>query len=119
VNPNELVKEVQLKCGAIPGVRLFRQNVGLAYSREQLENLLVGRPARPVQYGTPGMADLTGIAGPTGKRIEIECKVGAGRQNKFQKLWQAMIESQGGIYLLARSVDQAVRDLRARLGVPA
>lgn len=119
MNPTELVKQVQLKCGAIPGLRLFRQNVGLAYSRDEVEKLLAGRSARPVQYGVAGMADLGGIAGPSGRRVEVECKVGTGRQNPNQKKWQAMIEGQGGVYILARSVDQVVAELRLKLGIAA
>ena len=59
-------------------------------------------------FGVPGQADLTGIL-PGVLRLEIEVKGPDGRQTKGRRAIHQMIERFGGIYLLARSV-QDVRD---------
>lgn len=74
-------------------LRLWRANVGSARFGRQV-----------VQFGVPGQADLTGII-PGGRRLEIEVKSEAGRQSRDQKAWQTLIERFGGLYILARSVE--------------
>ncbi len=73
-------------------MRLWRANVGVAR---------FGR--RTVAFGIPGQADLTGIL-PGGIRLEIEVKGPNGRQTEDQRNFARMIERFGGIYVLARSV---------------
>lgn len=79
-------------------MRLWRANVGVAR---------IGGPrsagGRIVRFGLPGQADLTGIL-PGGLRLEIEVKGAAGRQTEEQRAFQRMIERFGGVYVLARSV---------------
>lgn len=79
--------------------RLWRANVGAAR---------IGGPRRAggrvVRFGLPGQADLTGIL-PGGVRLEIEVKGPDGRQTEEQRAFQRMIERFGGVYVLARSVD--------------
>ena len=80
-----------------PDMRLWRMNVGAtAYP---------GEPTRYVKFGVPGFSDLHGIL-PNGHAIYIECKrpVG-GKQSEDQKTFQGVIESMGGTYILASSVD--------------
>lgn len=93
----------------VPDVRVFRQNVAK----------LPDRTGRWIQFGVPGMADIGGIAGPGGWRIEIEMKKGKGHRNKKtierQKNWRKMIESLGGIYIIAVSPSHAVEQLLAAL----
>jgi len=67
-----------------------------------------------VRFGFKGMADLSGIV-QGGRRLEIECKTKTGRLSKEQERFGAMIERFGGIYIVARSADDAVRQLEARL----
>lgn len=62
------------------------------------------------------MADIGGIAGPGGWRLEIEMKKeGAAHRNKKvierQDNWRKMIESLGGIYIKATSEHDAVEQL--------
>ena len=73
-----------------------------------------------VQFGVPGMADISGVAGPGGWRIEIEMKnlKGEHRNKKTierQKNWRRMIESLGGIYIKAAGERDAVEQLKAVL----
>jgi hypothetical protein len=59
------------------------------------------------------MADISGIL-HDGRRLEIECKSATGRQSPEQASFQAMIERFGGVYILARSAQDAVAQLQAR-----
>jgi len=56
-----------------------------------------------VRFGLPGQADLTGIL-PGGVRLEIEVKRPGCPQTHEQRAFQRMIERFGGVYVLARSV---------------
>lgn len=61
---------------------------------------------RFVRFGTPGAADITGIK--DGIRYEIEIKTKTGKQSPSQREFQKMIESNGGKYILARSIDDII-----------
>lgn len=99
-----LVQSILLEFGARPDLRLWRMNTGAAI-----------RPhGGLIRFGLPGMADISGIMRPSGRRIEIECKTKTGRQSKEQQAWQRMIEWAGGLYLIARSIE----DVRLALGPP-
>lgn len=82
---------------------------------------------RVIRYGVPGQADITGIvmiddatatfdpnARVIGVRLEIEVKSATGRQSDEQKAFQAMIDRHGSVYLLVRSAQDAVAQLKAR-----
>jgi hypothetical protein len=103
--------------GTRPDLRLWRQNVGVAVPLSALR--LVARAVlpntqaekllgavRPITYGVPGMADLSGVRSD-GRRIEIEVKSPRGRQRKEQRSYQKMIERFGAVYVLARTVEEA------------
>ena len=75
-------------------------------------NVLAARMGdRFVRAGVPGQADLTGIL-CDGKRLEIEIKSDRGRQTEDQRNFQRMIERFGGVYVLARSVEDVARALQ-------
>ena len=65
---------------------------------------------RWIRYGHPGSGDILGLL-PDGRFLSVECKTEAGRQSKTQKLFQKMIERNGGVYLLARSTADLERAL--------
>lgn len=69
-----------------------------------------------MQFGTPGAADITGIL-PDGRRLEIEVKAATGRQSEQQKKYQAMIERFNGVYVLARSVEEAIAGVENASGI--
>jgi len=89
--------------GTDPQLRLWRANVGVARMGH-----------RVVRFGVPGQADLTGIL-PGGLRLEIEVKSANGRQSTEQRAFQRMIERFGGLYILARSVEDVRRALEGRI----
>lgn len=68
---------------------------------------------RVIRFGTPGMADLTGVLSPDGQRVEIEVKTASGKLEPSQVAFQQMIEESGGIYLVFRSVTEAVETTKA------
>lgn len=62
-----------------------------------------------IRYGYPGSADLLGMT-PSGRFLAIETKRQDGTLNDNQFRFQADVERNGGLYIVARSVD----DLEAR-----
>jgi hypothetical protein len=106
---HDLQTEILKKFGALPWLRIWRQNTGVAVGMSviaQARRLGVLPDHLPVtRYGTPGQPDIMGLIGPEGKFLGIECKSDKGKQTEEQKTWQNMIESLGGIYILARSID--------------
>lgn len=78
--------------------RVWRQNTGC----------LRDCWGRPVRFGCVGAGDISGLL-IDGRRLEIECKSTTGKQRPEQEAFQAMIQRFGGVYLLVRSVEEAVR----------
>jgi hypothetical protein len=81
----------------IPGVWVHRVNVGKAQMN-----------GRWVKFGEPGQADISGLMGAGGRRLEIECKKRTGKQTPDQRKWQKIIEAHGGLYIIARSLYDAM-----------
>jgi len=116
---NELNAEILLAWGAHPSVRLWRANAGQAW-------VPAAGGMRPVQMNVPGCADLIGIlslpadtAGsppgwgrPTvGLFLAIETKSASDRMRESQLAFRAMVERLGGLYIVARSVEDVDRVL--------
>lgn len=66
-----------------------------------------------VRFGVPGQGDLACVI--FGLAVEVEVKTPTGRQSKVQKNYQAALERAGGIYVLARSVEEALEQIREKL----
>ncbi len=98
---------ILLTFGTRREMRLWRQNTGVARMG----------PRRVVRFGVPGQADLTGILS-NGTRLEIEVKTNAGQQTPEQKAYQRIIERFGGVYVLARSVDDVWAAIGRFLNAP-
>jgi hypothetical protein len=89
-------------------LRLWRQNSGkFQVVTNPCEVCL--RRARWIQGAPAGAADLSGLLFD-GRRVEIEVKAQT-KQSEDQKAWQAMIERFGGVYILARSAEEALEKL--------
>lgn len=71
---------------------------------------------RRVSAGIDGQADISGIVGPSGKRLEIEVKAGKDRMRPTQNAFRHMMATHGGIYIIAHNVDDCLRDLEAVCG---
>jgi hypothetical protein len=95
----EIQNAILREFGTRRDLRIWRANCGVA----RMGN-------RVIRFGVPGQADLTGIL-PDGRRLEIEAKAPDGRQTEEQRNYQRMIERFGGVYVLARSVEDVRRAL--------
>ena len=77
---------------------VWRQNTGQATTS-----------GRRIRFGIPGCADIIGITRYSGKFLAVECKSLTGRQSIEQIAFERECKSSGGIYILARSIE----DLKA------
>lgn len=91
--------------GSRPDVRLWRANTGVAIPLAHACPLCRGRGVR---FGVVGQADLSGIV-RGGRRLEVEVKSPTGRPSEQQVRFGNMIRSKGGIYVVARSVEDVER----------
>jgi hypothetical protein len=92
----QIMRDILVAVNQLPDALFWRVNVGVARTPD-------GRMNR---YGIPGQADLAGVV--RGRHVEIEVKTASGRQSRQQIRWQKAVERAGGIYVLARSVDDAL-----------
>ena len=68
-----------------------------------------------VRYGTKGAADILAVFAPAGRLVAIECKKPSGGVlSREQRAWGADVEARGGIYIVARSVDEVRAALEAK-----
>jgi len=86
------------------GVFHWRQNVGGFQDRT----------GRWVSFGVLGLADIIGIEPGTGRFLAIEVKRRGEGQTARQRRFQERVEAAGGLYILARSVDDVREKLNAR-----
>jgi hypothetical protein len=93
-------------------VRIWRNN--------RVKTMAAGENGRlrMIDAGIDGQGDISGIAGPRGRRLEIEVKTGKDKLSEDQKRFRQMILSLGGIYIEARSVDGCIAQLEQHIGVP-
>ena len=99
---HQIQQQIIASFGARPGMRIWRNNTGAL--RDERGHL--------VRFGLQGSADILGIMAPHGRLLAIEVKAGAGRQSEQQVRFQEMVTNHGGLYILARSVE----DVAAVLG---
>lgn len=91
----EVLYAVLKYLGTYPGVMVWRNNVGVAKDRT----------GQAIRFGVPGSADVLGILAPHGRMIGVECKSAVGRLRPDQIRWRDAFESRGGLYILARRVE--------------
>jgi hypothetical protein len=99
-NHSVLVDQVLLALGSRRDVRVWKNITGV-FKNMHGDGL--------TRVGIVGSCDISGITA-SGKRLECEVKSGAGRLTKEQMLWRDMIVKFNGIWILARSVEQALSD---------
>lgn len=122
--PEQVVSaDIAVAIGSRPGLRIWRNNTGVAYQpvsdagRAALQRLLrTPQMLRPVNYGLPGSTDYLGLAacrcpkcgtGPLGRFVGLEVKAGRGKLSDQQRRFGEMVQSLGGIWIPARSADEA------------
>lgn len=82
--------------------------LGMAWSNNT--GVLRDKTDRPVRYGLPGSSDVIAII--KGRFVGIEAKVGKDRQRENQVNFAAAVRAAGGVYILARSVDDVRNTLK-------
>lgn len=92
----EIQNAIRVELSKIGFVR--RNNVGTFYTPD----------GRPITIGIPGEADLT-LFRDGGKTVFVEIKTPKGKQNKWQKHFQNVVERRGYEYIIMRSVQDAVK----------
>lgn len=103
-----LQQKIRLALGKIPGVRIFRNNVGQAETSD----------GSVIQYGLcRGSSDLVGYVSTeitpdmVGQRVAIfaaiEIKTGKGRVSETQQNFIDRVQFDGGIAGVARSIEEA------------
>lgn len=104
---NDLNAAILLRWGAHPQVRLWRANAGQAWVKTADGGM------RPVEMNVKGCSDLLGLLGPHGRLLGIETKSAGDRLRESQIAFRAMVERLGGLYIVARSVEDVDRVLGA------
>lgn len=118
-----ILNETVVEVSALPGTMCWRNNTGQAWAGKRARfypgtttpvppGVVVLTNARPVSFGLPGSSDILGAS--QGVPLAIETKAAAGRQDEQQELFQAAWEKAGGLYVLARTPDEAVASIIAR-----
>lgn len=82
--------------------------LGLAWNNNT--GALKDKTDRLVRYGLPGSSDVIACIG--GRFVGIEAKVGRDHQSAKQADFAAAVRRAGGIYILARSIDDVRNTLR-------
>ena len=95
---HDIQSEILIYVTSLPCSFGFRMNTGVSTHGDRF-----------TRYGLPGQPDIFLIYRE--RFIGVEVKSKTGRQSDKQKQWQRNCERGGGIYILARSVD----DVRDRL----
>lgn len=93
-----IVPAVLVAVSSLPESLFYRNNTG--------EGELRGRW---IAFGLRGSGDIMGCY--RGRAVAIECKARKGRLAKSQKDFRVAWERAGGLYIVARSVEDAVNGL--------
>lgn len=116
-----ILNDTLIECTKLSDTLLYRQNTGQAW-QGNVADVVVGeyvrvepgmkiiRQARPISFGLPGAGDIVGQR--RGKAVQIEMKTLTGPQRKLQINFELQWVKRGGVYILARSADEAVDALR-------
>lgn len=97
----KLVDDLIFAFGSRPDVRCWIRVVGFD-------------EAKKIAYGIPGEPDIEGIVAPYGRMLCIEVKSGNAVLSKKQKLRRDMLEKFGAIWILARSVEDALEQFEEK-----
>lgn len=128
IAPNEIafMRMLMISLCQLPGVRVWRQNVGsIAFLDART------RQKRVFHAGPPdGAADISGIVAPEGWCLEVEVKSSRRRVTPEQLRWAAFVIRSGAVHAVVRYegahdaewniaractiVEDAIRDRRAR-----
>jgi len=106
---------------ALPETMAWRHNTGQAWQGRAVDvpvghtirvtpGMKILADARPVKFGLEGSADVIGAT--RRKPLAVELKTATGPQRTAQLLFERAWTKVGGIYILARSADEAIERTR-------
>ena len=90
----DLVKQILLYLSSVDKCRAWENVTGTGYTMDL---------SRIISFGLKGSADILGCW--DGKFIAIEVKTGNAVQTKQQRMFEQMINHCGGLYLVARCLE--------------
>lgn len=71
---------------------------------------------RMIRLGPDGISDIVVIVPPNGRMLGLEVKSARGVLRKAQRLFRARLEASGGIYMVVRSVPEAMGAVAQAIG---
>lgn len=112
-----ILNEALVAVSALPRTLVYRNNSGAAWQGKQVEarigemirvepGMMILRDARPVRFGLTGSGDIMGVV--DGQAASIEIKDATGKQSTEQHNFERAWTKAGGIYVLARSSEDAI-----------
>ena len=115
-----IMNKILVAVSSLPRSLVKRANAGMGYVGRKLflpvgstitiePNMVVLADARPIKFGVPGQGDIEGAV--DGFPVSLEVKTLTGQQRQYQKNYQAAWEKAGGIYIVARSPEEALEKL--------
>ena len=99
------MNQILIEFGSSPNLFIWKNHTGVARSLDS---------QRIIKYGLQGSADIIGLISD-GRFIAIECKTGSAKQSPKQVKFQLAVERFGGVYILAKSVDDFREKLKCHL----
>lgn len=84
-------------------LHVWRQNIGAA----------IDRTGRKITFGEKGASDIMLVV--RGRFVGIETKAASGRVSDDQKAWRDKVLAAGGIYIVARCLEDAMDLVNAML----
>jgi len=110
------MNDILMDLSALPGSLFFRNNSGQAWQGIPIDKvageyvriqpgMVVLQQARPIRFGLEGSADIVGAH--MRRPVAVEVKKDTGRQSRVQGYFEEAWVKAGGIYVLARSVEEA------------
>lgn len=124
-------RKIMLALGSLPGVRIFRNNVGMGWAGRLVDNSngrVTLENARPLHAGLlKGSGDLIGwktvevTADMVGTKLAVFTSVEVkrekgGRTSEAQDQWRKVVKENGGIAIIARSDEEALANIKAAPG---
>lgn len=119
-----ILNETLVAVSALPETLIIRNNTGMAWQGRRLNlrpgetvrvtaDMVILTNARPIHFGVEGSADGIGVS--QGRGLAVETKTATGRQQDNQRNFERAWVKAGGLYILARSPDEAVAEIRKAL----
>lgn len=120
MSEKSVLNETLVAVSALPEALVWRNNTGQAWQGERvhartgssvtvLPGMTILRNARPISFGLSGSSDIIGAI--QGRPVAIETKTQRGRQSDDQQIFETCWKRAGGLYVLARSREQALEGL--------